>query len=108
MMGAKLFGASVKRKEDPAFLTGGGRFIDDNRLFVLNANKVAHLFASKRLVDFIALLHGKQPQLFIVRQEVELAGFFQLFGAVNGFAHQAAAVPGRQFGTTARGATRIQ
>ena len=28
-MGAKMFGASVKRKEDPAFLTGNGRFIDD-------------------------------------------------------------------------------
>ena len=28
-MGAKMFGASVKRKEDPAFLTGEGRFIDD-------------------------------------------------------------------------------
>jgi carbon-monoxide dehydrogenase large subunit len=28
-MGAKMFGASVKRKEDPAFLTGKGRFVDD-------------------------------------------------------------------------------
>ena len=28
-MGAKWFGASVKRKEDPALLTGGGRFVDD-------------------------------------------------------------------------------
>ena len=28
-MGAKMFGASVKRKEDPAFLTGEGRYIDD-------------------------------------------------------------------------------
>jgi carbon-monoxide dehydrogenase large subunit len=28
-MGAKWFGASVKRKEDPAFLTGRGRYIDD-------------------------------------------------------------------------------
>ena len=31
-MGAKWFGASVKRKEDPAFLTGRGRYIDDIRL----------------------------------------------------------------------------
>src|SRR5262245_443517 len=26
------FGASVKRKEDPAFLTGGGRYVDDIKL----------------------------------------------------------------------------
>jgi len=28
-MGAKWFGASVKRKEDPALLTGQGRYVDD-------------------------------------------------------------------------------
>src|SRR5215813_11660334 len=31
-MGAKWFGAAVKRKEDPALLAGKGRFIDDMRL----------------------------------------------------------------------------
>jgi carbon-monoxide dehydrogenase large subunit len=31
-MGAKWFGAAVKRKEDPALLAGHGRFIDDVRL----------------------------------------------------------------------------
>ncbi|MCC6887579.1 MAG: xanthine dehydrogenase family protein molybdopterin-binding subunit [Hyphomicrobiales bacterium] len=31
-MGAKWFGASVKRKEDPAFLTGHGRYVDDIKL----------------------------------------------------------------------------
>jgi aerobic carbon-monoxide dehydrogenase large subunit len=31
-MGAKWFGASVTRKEDPAFLTGRGRFVDDIHL----------------------------------------------------------------------------
>ena len=31
-MGAKWFGAGVKRKEDPALLAGKGRFIDDVRL----------------------------------------------------------------------------
>ena len=31
-MGAKLFGARVKRLEDPALLTGQGRFIDDIHL----------------------------------------------------------------------------
>jgi len=32
MMGAKWFGAAVKRKEDPALLGGKGRFVDDVRL----------------------------------------------------------------------------
>src|SRR5215471_2760938 len=31
-MGAKWFGASVKRKEDPALLTGRGRYVDDINL----------------------------------------------------------------------------
>jgi len=31
-MGAKWFGAAVKRKEDPALLVGKGRFVDDLRL----------------------------------------------------------------------------
>lgn len=31
-MGAKYFGASVKRREDPRFLTGDGRFVDDMTL----------------------------------------------------------------------------
>src|SRR5215468_9781544 len=31
-MPAKWFGASVKRKEDPAFLTGRGRYVDDIEL----------------------------------------------------------------------------
>ena len=31
-MGAKYFGASVRRREDPRFLTGEGRFVDDIQL----------------------------------------------------------------------------
>src|SRR6266536_2556263 len=31
-MGAKLFGASVRRKEDPRFLRGDGRYVDDIKL----------------------------------------------------------------------------
>ena len=29
LMGAKFFGAAVKRREDPRFLRGEGRFVDD-------------------------------------------------------------------------------
>jgi aerobic carbon-monoxide dehydrogenase large subunit len=32
-MGAKWFGASVKRKEDPDLLTGRGRYVDDIKLY---------------------------------------------------------------------------
>ena len=31
-MGAKLFGARVKRLEDPALVAGRGRFVDDVKL----------------------------------------------------------------------------
>ena len=31
-MGAKYFGASVRRKEDPRYLRGEGRFVDDIKL----------------------------------------------------------------------------
>src|SRR5438876_10270225 len=31
-MGAKYFGAAVKRREDPRFLRGEGRFVDDVKL----------------------------------------------------------------------------
>src|SRR5690242_18906235 len=31
-MGAKYFGASVKRREDPRYLRGEGRFVDDIKL----------------------------------------------------------------------------
>jgi carbon-monoxide dehydrogenase large subunit len=49
-MGAKWFGAAVKRKEDPALLAGKGRFVDDIRLpgmlhaaFVRSAHPHAHI-----------------------------------------------------------------
>ena len=53
-MGAKLFGARVKRLEDPALLTGQGRFIDDIHLpGVLHAAFVRspHPHASIRGID---------------------------------------------------------
>ena len=31
-MGAKYFGAAVKRREDPRFLRGEGRYVDDVKL----------------------------------------------------------------------------
>jgi carbon-monoxide dehydrogenase large subunit len=58
-MGAKWFGASVKRKEDPAFLTGKGRFIDDIHLpDMLHAAFVRSPYAHARLgaIDAAAAL----------------------------------------------------
>src|SRR5437867_3636222 len=49
-MGAKWFGASVKRKEDPALLTGQGRFIDDISLpGMLHAAFVRASYAHARI-----------------------------------------------------------
>jgi carbon-monoxide dehydrogenase large subunit len=49
-MGAKLFGARVKRLEDPALLTGRGRFVDDVKLpGVLHACFVRSPHAHARL-----------------------------------------------------------
>lgn len=58
-MGAKWFGASVKRKEDPAFLTGKGRYVDDIKLpgmlygYVLRS---PHAHARFRTIDKSAAL----------------------------------------------------
>jgi hypothetical protein len=56
----------------------------------LNADKILHLVTSKGLVDFLALGGGEKAQGFVAGEEKELGGFFELFGAVNGFAHGAA------------------
>src|SRR5207253_1749563 len=56
-MGAKWFGASVKRKEDPALLAGRGRFVDDIHLpGMLHAAFVrsAHAHARIRAIDATA------------------------------------------------------
>ncbi len=50
MAEAKWFGAAVKRKEDPAFLTGSGRFLDDIHLpGLLHAAFVRSPFAHARV-----------------------------------------------------------
>ncbi|MBI4561095.1 MAG: xanthine dehydrogenase family protein molybdopterin-binding subunit, partial [Candidatus Rokubacteria bacterium] len=49
-MGAKYFGASVKRREDPRFLTGDGRFVDDMTLpGLLHAAFLRSLHAHARI-----------------------------------------------------------
>jgi len=49
-MGAKYFGASVKRKEDPRFLRGEGRYVDDIKLpGMLHAAFVRSPYAHARI-----------------------------------------------------------
>ena len=58
-MGAKHFGARVKRLEDPALLSGRGRFVDDVKLpGVLHACFVRSPYAHARLqaIDIKAAL----------------------------------------------------
>ena len=51
-MGAKLFGASVRRKEDPRFLRGDGRYLDDIKLpGMLHAAFVRSPHAHARIVS---------------------------------------------------------
>jgi len=53
-MGAKWFGASVKRKEDPALLTGRGRYVDDIHLpdmLEVAVLRSAHAHAGIRAID---------------------------------------------------------
>src|SRR6185295_18027270 len=50
-MGAKYFGAAVKRREDPRYLRGEGRFVDDIRLpGMLHAAFVRSPYAHARIV----------------------------------------------------------
>jgi carbon-monoxide dehydrogenase large subunit len=49
-MGAKYFGASVRRREDPRLLTGDGRFVDDLKLpGLLHATVLRSLHAHARV-----------------------------------------------------------
>src|ERR1700719_3661490 len=55
IMGAKHFGARVTRLEDPALLSGRGRFVDDLKLSgVLHACFVRSPYAHARLLDIDA------------------------------------------------------
>ena len=50
-MTTQLFGAPVKRKEDPRLVTGGGRYLDDLGQDALAAAFVRSPHAHARIVD---------------------------------------------------------
>ena len=69
-MGAKYFGAAVRRTEDPRFLRGEGRYVDDIKLpRLLHAAFVRspHGHARIRKIDTSAL-----PSFRMARSSVEI------------------------------------
>ena len=85
-MGAKYFGASVKRREDPRFLRGEARFIDDVKLAgMLHAAFLRSPHAHARLVAIRTAAAAAMPGVVRVFTHADLARWMKplpLFGAV--------------------------
>ena len=85
-MGAKYFGASVKRREDPRFLRGEARFIDDVKLAgMLHAAFLRSSHAHARLVAIRTAAATAMPGVVRVFTHADLARWMKplpLFGAV--------------------------
>jgi carbon-monoxide dehydrogenase large subunit len=86
MMGAKYFGASVRRKEDPRFLRGEGRYVDDLKLpGMLHAAFVRSPHAHARITGIRTEAAARLPGVARVFAFADLARFMKplpLFGAV--------------------------
>jgi len=85
-MGAKYFGAAVARREDPRFLRGEGRYVDDIKLpGLLHAAFVRSPHAHARIRAIRADMAAALPGVFRVFAFDDLARFMKplpLFGAV--------------------------
>src|SRR4029450_6629734 len=85
-MGAKFFGAAVKRREDPRFLRGEGRFIDDVIVpGLLHAAFLRSPHAPARIVRVDAAAAAAAPGVARVLTFKDLARWMKplpLFGAV--------------------------
>src|SRR5438067_8441899 len=85
-MGAKFFGAAVKRREDPRFLRGEGRFIDDVTLpGLLQAAFLRSPHAHARIVRIDAAAAAASPGVVRVLTFKDLERWMKplpLFGAV--------------------------
>jgi aerobic carbon-monoxide dehydrogenase large subunit len=85
-MGAKFFGAAVKRREDPRFLRGEGRFIDDVTLpGMLHAAFLRSPHAHARIVRIDTAAAASAPGVVRVLTFCELERWMKplpLFGAV--------------------------
>jgi carbon-monoxide dehydrogenase large subunit len=85
-MGAKYFGASVRRREDPRFLRGEARYVDDVRLpGLLHAAFVRSPYAHARLAAVRTGAAARMPGIVRVFTFADLARWMKplpLFGAV--------------------------
>jgi carbon-monoxide dehydrogenase large subunit len=85
-MGAKFFGASVKRREDPRFLRGEGRFIDDVVVpGLLHAAFLRSPHAHARIIKIDTAAAAASPGVVRVFTFDDLARWMKplpLFGAV--------------------------
>jgi aerobic carbon-monoxide dehydrogenase large subunit len=85
-MGAKLFGASVPRREDPRLLRGEGRFVDDIKLpGMLHAAFVRSPHAHARVTGLGVDAAARRPGVLRVLTFADLARWMKplpLFGAV--------------------------
>ncbi|HEX3178227.1 MAG TPA: xanthine dehydrogenase family protein molybdopterin-binding subunit [Methylomirabilota bacterium] len=84
-MGAKYFGAAVRRREDPRFLRGEGRFIDDVTLAgLLHAAFVRSPYAHARIRSVDATRARSMPGVAAVYAHADLARWLKplpVFGA---------------------------
>jgi aerobic carbon-monoxide dehydrogenase large subunit len=85
-MGAKFFGAAVKRREDPRFLRGEGRFVDDVTVpGMLHAAFLRSPHAHARIVTIHAAVAASAPGVVRVLTFKDLERWMKplpLFGAV--------------------------
>src|SRR6266511_1862274 len=75
MATAKLLGASIKRREDPRFITGKGHYTDDLRLPGMTYSvfvRSPHAHAKIRKIDTVAAL--KQPGVVAVFTGKDMTG----------------------------------
>ena len=85
-MGAKYFGASVRRKEDPRYLRGEGRFVDDIKLpGMLHAAFVRSPHAHARIAAIRTEAAARLPGVAHVFTFADLERWMKplpLFGAI--------------------------
>ena len=85
-MGAKYFGASVKRREDPRFLRGEGRYVDDIKLpGMLYAAFVRSPYAHARITGIRTDAARRLPGVALVFTFADLERWMKplpLFGAI--------------------------
>jgi aerobic carbon-monoxide dehydrogenase large subunit len=84
-MGAKYFGAAVRRREDPRFLRGEGRFVDDVTLpGLLHAAFLRSPHAHARIVSIDAVRARRLPGVVAVFTHADLVRWMKplpVFGA---------------------------